>query len=367
MSANDKLHRWLDLIAALLRRRYPVRFEDLRREVPAYADPEVQAKSIDRMFERDKDELRDLGVAIETVMQDEGTAAYRLKAADFYLPLLALSADSLPPQADVQQVPRRTTPATAPGGGLLLTPDACDLLRRAAARVAGLGHPELAADAQRAMRKLQVDVARFAEALPTTGVMRTEGDDFDVLGDALARRKRVTFQYHGMARATVTSRVVEPYGLVFLTGHWYLIGRDVHADALRQFRVSRIRDAALADRKVQHPDFTIPPDFDLSAHAASRQAWELGDAEAVEIVVVFTGDTGQVLHGRALGHAVPEHPHQRRFAVRRLEAFLRWLLTFGGDARPVSPPAVCDAWNDLVRRTRAAHAASVASAAEAVI
>jgi predicted DNA-binding transcriptional regulator YafY len=87
-----KIQRWIDLLAALLRHHYPVTFEQLIREVPAYA-AEQKEESRRRTFERDKDELRRFGVPIETVPAADGELqAYRLRIRDFYLPYLTLRA-----------------------------------------------------------------------------------------------------------------------------------------------------------------------------------------------------------------------------------------------------------------------------------
>jgi predicted DNA-binding transcriptional regulator YafY len=163
-------------------------------------------------------------------------------------------------------------------------------------------------------------------------------------------------------------RTVEPYGLVFLTGHWYLVAFDPTANGMRQFRVSRIRDAAMGTRP-QHPDFEVPTTFDLAAHASSRRAWELGNGEQERIVVAFRGDSGLVAQGRQLGDDV-EGPLEdvaalptadsalRLFQVRRRDPFLRWLLSFAGDARPVAPAHVVTAWRALLTATRAAQLAA---------
>lgn len=375
MSATDKLHRWLDILAALLGRRYPASLAELRRDVPGYADESVKEESILRMFERDKGELRELGVVIDTVIDGEEAARYQLRKADFYLPLLSVCETQLPAEAEVRQQPRYGSAATAgAGASLVLTPDECHALRRAAARVAALGHPELAEDAARAMRKLQFDLEDFVSGLPAAAVLRVDGDVFDVLNDAVALRKRLRFTYHSMERDETAPRDVEPYGLVFLTGHWYLVAHDVPANAMRQFRVSRIRDAALRDNKKQHPDFEVPPTFDLSAYASSRRAWELGNGDHQTVIVAFRGVSGLVSQGRALGEEVsPEttaalgislDTHTlRSFRVRRRDTFLRWLLSFAGDARPVAPADALQEWTGLLRAARQAQSSMTAEVA----
>jgi hypothetical protein len=54
---------------------------------------------------------------------------------------------------------------------------------------------------------------------------------------------------------------------------------------------------------------------------------------------------------------VAGQPARRRFTVRRMDAFVRWLLALAGDARPVSPPALVEAFEAQVARTRALYAA----------
>jgi len=104
---HSKLQRWTDLIAALLARQYRATFDDLAREVPAYAaglDPDHK-DSVKRTFERDKDELREFGVPIESVAVDEGeNTGYRLRATKFYLPYLT-----------VTDIERRPSPSKPPG------------------------------------------------------------------------------------------------------------------------------------------------------------------------------------------------------------------------------------------------------------
>src|SRR5918999_3733078 len=87
--ASQKIQRWIDLLAALLRRRFPVSLEELKREVPGYLYI-VNKTALRRTFERDKDELRVFGIPIETITSPEGESGYRLQPQHFYLPYLTL-------------------------------------------------------------------------------------------------------------------------------------------------------------------------------------------------------------------------------------------------------------------------------------
>src|SRR5215510_5916749 len=95
-TADAKLQRWIDLLAALLARRFGITFTELKALVPAYGATKDPA-TIARMFERDKDELRALGIPIRVREEetDEGVAErYYIKARDLYLPYLALASRS---------------------------------------------------------------------------------------------------------------------------------------------------------------------------------------------------------------------------------------------------------------------------------
>ena len=105
MPSQPKVQRWTDLLAALLRRNFPVDFATLRQEIPAYSEPGRSDATTMRMFERDKDELRTLGVPLETIGPSDGDdepQRYRIDPREMYLPFLAISSHSAghapPPQ-----------------------------------------------------------------------------------------------------------------------------------------------------------------------------------------------------------------------------------------------------------------------------
>jgi predicted DNA-binding transcriptional regulator YafY len=147
-------------------------------------------------------------------------------------------------------------------------------------------------------------------------------------------------------------RTLEPFGLFFLNQHWYLAGRAPGEEAVKNFRVSRIAEPDVNGRQPGTPDYEIPPSFRLAEHARSRQAWELGDGDAVEAVVELRGRGGAANAAAKLGEAVPNHPDRRSFRVRRREAFARWLLSFAGDIVPVEPAEIVSEYQALAGATR---------------
>lgn len=356
-AGNPKLQRWVDLIAALLARSMPATFEELARAVPEY-QLKVDAyereanedrrrtlqESLKRAFERDKDELRTFGVPIESLSDEEGNlgGAYRLRRTGFYLPYLCFAV----PGSDVER-PRRTDRWGYQAlTSLTFDADELQAVVDAAACVRALGDPLLAAEVESALRKLAVDLPVDASTVspdePKVVLPRSRPDAaaFETLGDALARRKVVTFTYHAMSTDRTEERAVEPYGLFFLNAHWYLVARDRARGELRNFRLNRISRVKVNTRRPQSTDYDVPDDFRLRDHARSRHAWELGDADVVRVVVKFEGASGPTVAALGLGQPVPGDASLREFEVRRIDPFVRWLLSFAGELSPIGPADV---------------------------
>ena len=359
---STKLQRWIDLLAALLGHRMPMTFAELAKDVPAYLeDGSVAAgapsASLKRTFERDKLELRELGVPIESI-GEEGSeeSAYRLRTKDFYLPYLGIvSARGIEKPTTVDRYGYRSL------DNLAFSPDELEAIVDGARRVTQIGDAVLAEEARSAVRKLAFDLPLGSTDGPGDAVLapprkRSDPKTLSALGDALFRRKRVTFSYRAMQSDATAERTVEPYGLFFVSGHWYLAARDVEKDALRNFRVSRIESLRANASRAGTPDYAIPESFSLREHAASRHAWEIGDGDAFEAVVEFTGESGAATAAAALGEPDPSAPSLRRFRVRRADSFARWLLSFAGEAIPVSPAALVHEYASLAERTRRVYA-----------
>lgn len=351
-----KLRRWIDLLAALLRRHYPVPFEEIIAEVPAYQSGTRTARR--RMFERDKDELRAYGIPIQTVSDAGGeVVGYKLSRREFYLPYLSLMVDGRPrPPKTVDRDGFRALEHLA------FEPDELAAIVHAAGRIESLGNPVLSADAKSAVRKLAADLPVDAARTPTEvvapGRPAASGEIFDVVSEALQRKKRLAIDYHTMSTDTTARRVVEPYGLFFLGHHWYLAGRDPDADAVRNFRVSRIARAEVNPKLPGKPDFEVPAGFRLREHARSRQAWELGDGGGAAVEVEFRRDTGAAAAAAGLGARVEGAPHRRVFQVRRADAFARWLLPLGDAAVIVAPEAAREEYARQARATLAIYEAA---------
>ena len=90
-------------------------------------------------------------------------------------------------------------------------------------------------------------------------------------------------------------------------------------------------------------------------HARSRQAWELGDDDVIEAIVELRGQSGAARAAANLGASVDDEPVHRRFTVRRANVFARWLMSFGGELVPLSPPRLVAELKSEIDRTLAVY------------
>jgi predicted DNA-binding transcriptional regulator YafY len=112
----------------------------------------------------------------------------------------------------------------------------------------------------------------FTHSAPDAAPPRSE--TVLLLSQAARRGRRVRCRYTSW-RGERSEREISPYGLVVHSGNWYVAAHDHGREALRTFRVDRVRDAALGDAAQPPPD-----GFDAVAHVSRSLArvpwtWEV--------------------------------------------------------------------------------------------
>ncbi len=216
MSQSDRTERLLNLLFALMASSRPVPKHVIREAIDGYRDSPSD-EAFERMFERDKDELRGMGVPIETVEGADGVGGiegYRVAVDDYALPEVTFTQDELAVLGVASRVWER----------------------------ASLGDA-----AQRALRKLE----SLGEGVLVEGPIgmetrvATAEPSFPVLLAAVRARTAVRFDYRKPGDEAAQAREVRPYGVASRRGHWYLVGHDVDRDAARVFRLSRIVGTAV--------------------------------------------------------------------------------------------------------------------------
>ena len=207
--SSARAERLVNLVLCLLSTRQFLSAERIRTIVPGYADA-PNDEAFFRMFERDKTELRELGVPLESGRHAIDTAdGYRIARQDYELGEIDLESDEA----------------------------------AAVALAARLWEsPELAGPAQGALVKLRAAGVEVDEDQGRAQPRVRGGEPaFGPLLAAVQAGRAVTFDYRrGGPAGEVARRTVEPWGVVSWRGRWYVVGHDRDRAAPRSFRVSRI-------------------------------------------------------------------------------------------------------------------------------
>jgi len=354
-----KTERWLNLLAFLLDHHYPVTREEILSQVDDYKADWLEAddktrESVRRKFERDKKDLKALGVVIEPrkdrVMADHAgqeVEAYLLRPRDFYLPYLEVRGRS-------RAHPFYLNSVTLNAGDV-------PILRRAAERVAALRDTPLGVAAASALRKLSFDLPELGvgeEERAFPHALRPEVDQqFALLRQAVEERRAVRCSYYAIGRDAEEERVIEPYGLMLSWGHWYCVGRSRERNAMRVFRLDRMKHVVLVAG--DKTGFRVPADFRIGAYL-DRAPWELSDEKPVTARVRIAFPQSRWVIGERLGKVIKavtgDAGSEFEFQVRSTDAFVRWLLPLGRQVEVLSPPAIKRQLDDARARLRALYA-----------
>jgi proteasome accessory factor B len=239
--APRKTERILNLtICLLVSGRYLPKTR-IREAVEGYHN--LSDAAFERTFERDKDELRSLGVPIEVGSFDplfDDEPGYRILSSEFALPAIDLDAAVVGVAARVWR------------------------------------HASMAESTRSAIAKLRAagvepDASQLASLEPS---VQASEPGFEVLWNAVLDRARVSFTYRDGS-----PRTLEPWGLTSFRGRWYVIGRDVDRAATRMFKLSRMTD--LPRRVSRAGSYQVPADLDLR-----RLARSLAPREPTETAVL---------------------------------------------------------------------------------
>jgi proteasome accessory factor B len=316
----------MNLVIALLSTRTFITAERIRETVSGYSDSPTD-EAFSRMFERDKNELRDLGIPLETgrVSSLDPTEGYKINREAYALPPVELTADEAAAVAVATQLWESPEMVTVTQGALLKL------------RAAGV----------------DVDAPESAVAITSTTSLPGLRGSEDVLGVLLAAidaGQAVRFKHRASRSDPPTDRTVEPWGVITHRGRWYLVGHDRTRNATRTFRLSRID----ADVEPTGPKGAVrrPADVDL------REIVHLAVAEAppsARARVWVADGRGTALRRQARTVATPLVLAGRRgdeigLDIGRQDGLAREIAGHGADAVVLEPESLRE---DVIERLRA--------------
>ena len=339
MASIPKTERILNLISVLLKARRPVPWRQIRESVVGYNDPADSADTVARRFERDKTTLRQIGVPLVYVQDDGfGNEGYLVERGSYFLPQVEFT----PEEIAVLALAGRAAAASGPLGAAM----------------------------QSALSKLQFDSPipgdvrstveeHYLFHHPAVEDSSTDAARLEALSAAVLENRTVTFTYRSGATGESARRRVDPYGLAFWSGHWYLAGYSHMRGAIRTFRLDRIGDDIRLASRGEGPDFTPPEDFDIEQHIG-KPPWRLRSAAETRVTIHLDSTVAWMVEERSHesdtwtenedGSAVLER------SVTDTDALVRWLLRFGTHAEILAPVEIRDRFLEVVKRIRDTYA-----------
>ena len=297
--SDRKTERLINLTLALLATKRYLKKSEILTNVQGY---EGSQDAKERMFERDKDDLRSLGIEIEVGDLDvffEDEPGYRIPQKSYEL-----------------NVPDLT------GRELALLSVASNFWNDSI----------LAPNAQSGIRKLQSLGIPAALDFEFKVKYRFENPSelLDQISKAILQKSKISFAYDS---ASLKTRHLEPYRIVFWNSFWYLIGMDIDRKAIRLFKLSRFQGAVDISKKKN--EFNIPNDFEVSQYLPKQ------DVEIIRRAIVeIRKDSGALFRqrGKQTAEGVEFDTYEIDYENER--SFLREILWHGENIRIIEPPAL---------------------------
>jgi proteasome accessory factor B len=303
--SRTRTERLVNLVICLLSTRRFLTASQIAATVPGYehnAEDVREHEAFQRKFERDKAELRDLGVPLETGTTSafDTEVGYRIARRDYALPDVHLQPDETAAVGIAARLWQHAGLAAAATSGLLKL------------RAAGV----------------DVDL----HATPGIEPVVTVDPSFGPFQTAARERYDVRFDYRTPEDDAAQKRRLQPWGVVSWRGRWYVVGHDLDRDATRCFRLSRV--VGIVTPAGPPGAFDPPADTDLISHVAR---WS-GPVEHPNRATVL------VKPGRAAGlrrHAeqVVAGPDGDRVTLTYADpdGFARWVVGYGSDVVVLAP------------------------------
>lgn len=329
MKSDKKFERLINLMILLLEASRPMTSAEIRQTVPGYGDQKIE--TFKRTFERDKSDLREMGIPVErqTVDPFDEEPGYRIPKEKYYLPDLELSNDEVA--------------ALWVAAGLLKIEDPGSAW---AALMKLGGTPPTEADDSSQLKWFSVDIGLN---------MRGLAKGFE----AVSERKTVTFPYRSSSKPPTgkkskaktkaskrtQKRTVDPYGIVHRKGSWYLVGRDHDRDDQRSFRFDRMEgDLKILEPTASGPQFEVPEGFEPQA-ALAAPPFVQGDEVVAEARVLLDAPTALAIERSDpwVGLESADEGAIARIDVTDQAGFINWVLWLGEGAEIIEPPELREA------------------------
>ena len=207
----DKTERLLNLTLALLATRRPMSKNEIFSNIPGYSG---RPDAMERMFERDKDELREIGIEIQVLPLDsyfDDELGYQIISKDFFLPEIKISHEEAIWLAVANSL---------------------------------LAHSSNSLKGDSALQKIysanQISINDVLQFSQTWDLAVSLDETLLMIWESIREQVNLAFVY-GYGPAT-GPREVSPYTIISRHGNWYVVARDLNDERIKTFRVDRISE-----------------------------------------------------------------------------------------------------------------------------
>lgn len=305
--SDRKTERLINLTLALLATKRYLKKSEILANVQGY---EGTQEAKERMFERDKDDLRSLGIEIEVGDLDiffEDEPGYRIPQKSYELNVPNLTSREL----------ALLSIASTFWNDSILGPNAQSGIRK----LRSLGIPATL-DFEFRMKYRFDNPSQLLEEI----------------AKAILQKSEISFAYDS---SSLKTRHLQPYRIVFWNGFWYLIGMDLDRKAIRLFKISRFLGGVEMSKKKNQ--FEIPQDFDVSQYLPKNDVSIIHNAK-----VEIKKDSAILLRerGKLISQGEDFDTYEINFEYERI--FLREIIWHGSNVRIIEPANLVEQLLDLV-------------------
>jgi proteasome accessory factor B len=305
--SDRKTERLINLTLALLATKRYLKKSEILANVQGY---EGTQEAKERMFERDKDDLRSLGIEIEVGDLDiffEDEPGYRIPQKSYELNVPNLTSREL----------ALLSIASSFWNDSILAPSAQSGIRK----LRSLGIPATL-DFEFRMKYRFDNPSQLLEEI----------------AKAILQKSEISFAYDS---SSLKTRHLQPYRIVFWNGFWYLIGMDLDRKAIRLFKISRFLGGVEMSKKKNQ--FEIPQDFDVSEYLPKNDISIIHNAK-----VEIKKDSAILLRerGKLISQGEDFDTYEINFEHERI--FLREIIWHGANVRIIEPANLVEQLLDIV-------------------
>jgi proteasome accessory factor B len=312
----SKIVRQLNLLIYLLKSTGSVSFSQIKENMSDYAGGKDE--TLRKLFERDKKDLRTMGIPL-TYNKSEDT--YSIESSRFYIQKMNLSEE----EKYLLQVMIN----------LLLNTKEFPIFQN-----------ELLSSLQKlaASGYYSMENGKSCPSyMLTSQVKKSENKIDSTLYDisaAIFDKQRLLFKYPSITDDKITSRHVDPLGMMFRDGTPYLIGYCHMRRSIRIFNVFRIEDLKKLIISPEEIVFTVPKDFKIEKYS-SREIWEFENEPSYTAVIRFSSDIAWLIEKQFQDKVLIEKQKSGEIlfkpVVSNTEGITSFILSFGDKAVAEEP------------------------------